>query len=159
MTAAEIIGFILGSNVIIALIAGWFARRKNAADATETLTKAATGLVNELQEQIQLQDKKHSESEKQLRAEIARLAKEFKECKEDLEGQISEVAALTRAFSKLQQEFLEVNRAKELLQAAVTDRDHRISSMERDLGVARSRITELESQLAILKDKINGQSS
>lgn len=88
----------------------------------------------------------------ETRKALEELEAKFKECKEDLEGTIAEQAVLNRAFAKLQQDFMEVQRAKELLQQAVIDRDKQIYSL-------RARIIELETQLIALKKRIDGDGS
>lgn len=85
----------------------------------------------------------------ETRKALEELEGKFKECKEDLEGTIAEQAVLNRAFSKLQQDFMESQRAKELLQLAVIERDKQIAAL-------RARIVELETQLGALKQKVDG---
>lgn len=85
----------------------------------------------------------------ETRKAIEELEAKFKECKEDLEGTIAEQAILNRAFSKLQQDFMESQRAKELLQLAVIERDKQISAL-------RAKVAELEIQITALKQKVSG---
>jgi hypothetical protein len=60
MTPIEIVGLILGSNLLIEVIKGWFARRKTQADTELTSVQAAGHVVNMLSERVDRMDKEQS---------------------------------------------------------------------------------------------------
>ena len=130
-----IIAFIAAVPGIAALIAN---QRKARAESNSIEVDALRETINSLRT-----------DNTEIRKQLDELETKFHECKEDLEGTIAEQAALNRAFAKLQQEFMEAQRAKELLQQAVTERDNQITLL-------RARIVELETRLKVLTQKVNG---
>lgn len=135
---ALLLAGIAASPGVIALIAN---QRKAHAESNSLEVQALRDTINSIRID-------GAETHK----ELEELKAEFKECKEDLEGAIAEQGALNRTFSKLQQDFMESQRAKELLQLAVVERDKQIAAL-------RARVVELEAQLAILKQKVDSDGS
>lgn len=142
-------------------------------DTVKTLQENADRLrtdVSESRQRIEELERIKDEHERQIEA----LKKESEAFKKESNEAHAEVISLTREFGKLQQNFLEAQRAKELLQATVIEKERMIAERDRIILGLRSKITELdterdriisglrgrivelETQVATLKEKVNG---
>lgn len=86
--SAAVIAALLGAGglgaIVAAIVTGLFSKRKLGAEATEIITKAAAGVVTNMQAEIDRQVKRNDDLVEEHRATLARVMADHQREKEDV---------------------------------------------------------------------------